>query len=209
LARKAQFFLDGHKLEDPEVCTYASVVSRESVRLAFMLAVLNGLDVLAADAEGAYLNVPSREKLYMKCGIEFGECKGRIANVRRALHGTKSAAACWRATISKVIEGLGFQICKADNDTWMRKGFNVWECMPVYSDDLLAIAQDKGEIMVKIDQQLKDGSLKSPDSYLGAAIRKHLLTDGTEAWYLSSNTCVKNAIKNVEDWPCTLCCKRE
>jgi hypothetical protein len=81
----------------------------------------------------------------MKCGIEFREFKGRIAIVRRALYGTKSAAASWRATISKVIEGLGFQMCKADNDVWMRKGFNsagekVDEYLLVYSDDLLAVA---------------------------------------------------------------------
>ena len=80
MLRKARFCGDGHKLEDPDVCTYASVVSRESVRLAFMLAALNGLDILAADAEGAYLNAPSREKLYMKMGIEFGEFKGRVGH---------------------------------------------------------------------------------------------------------------------------------
>jgi hypothetical protein len=115
---------DGHKLEDPDVCTYASVVSRESVRLAFMLAALNGLGVLAADAEGAYLNAPSREKLYMKCSIEFGEFNGRIVIVRISLYCTKSAVASWRATISKALEGLSFQMCKADDDVWMRKGFN-------------------------------------------------------------------------------------
>jgi hypothetical protein len=103
LLGKARCVGDGHKLDEPDVCTYASVVSRESVRLAFMLAALNGLDVLAADAEEAYLNAPSREKLYMKLGIEFGEFKGRIAIVRRALYGTKSAAVSWRATISKVV----------------------------------------------------------------------------------------------------------
>jgi hypothetical protein len=63
LARKARFVRDRHKLEDPDVITYASVVSRESVHLALVLAALNGLNVLAADAEEAYLNAPCREKL--------------------------------------------------------------------------------------------------------------------------------------------------
>jgi hypothetical protein len=67
---------------------------------------------------------------------------------------------------------------------------------------LLAVARDPGEILAKIDQhfKLKDGSVKSPISYLGADVGKYILPDGTEAWYLSSNTYVKNAIKNVEDW---------
>ena len=103
LQRKARYVGDGHKVEEPDCSTYASVVSRESVRLAFLIAALNGLDVLAADAEGAYLNAKSREKLYTVCGPEFGEYEGRYAIIVRALYGTKSAAASWRATISKVI----------------------------------------------------------------------------------------------------------
>ena len=79
LQRKARYVADGHKLEDPECSTYASVVSRESVRLAFLIAGLNGLEVMAADAEGAYLNAKSREKLYTICGPEFGEYEGRYA----------------------------------------------------------------------------------------------------------------------------------
>jgi hypothetical protein len=56
--------------------------------------------------------------------------------------------------------------------------------------------------MAKIDQhfKLKDGSVKSLTSYLGADVGKYNLPDGTEASFLSSNTHVKNVIKNVEDW---------
>ena len=56
--------------------------------------------------------------------------------------------------------------------------------------------------MAKIDQhfKLKDGSVKEPTSYLGADVGKYLLPDGTSAWYLGSDTYVKNAIKSVEDW---------
>jgi hypothetical protein len=105
----------------------------------------------------------------MRCGVEFGEFKGRLAIVQRAFYGMKSAVASWRATISKVTEGLGFQMCKADNDVWMRKGFNAagekaGECVLVYSVDLHAVAQNPGEIMAKIDQhfKLKDVSVKVP-----------------------------------------------
>ena len=38
--------------------------------------------------------------------------------------GSRSAAASWRATISKIIEELGFVMCRADNDVWMRPGVN-------------------------------------------------------------------------------------
>ena len=122
LVRKARFVASGHMTGEPESLTYASVVSRESVRLLLMLAALNGLDVLQANVEGAYLNTKSAEKLYIMCGPEFGEFKGRLAVIQRALCGAKTVAASWRATISKVIEDLGFEMCLADNDVWMRKG---------------------------------------------------------------------------------------
>ena len=76
LRRKARFCADGSRI-DPGGNTYASVVSRESVRLGFMLAALNGLDVMAADIEGAYLNAQTTERVYTCCGPEFGECEGR------------------------------------------------------------------------------------------------------------------------------------
>ena len=36
--------------------TYESVISRDSVRLAFLIAKLNDLDILSGDIQNAYLN---------------------------------------------------------------------------------------------------------------------------------------------------------
>ena len=56
LQRKSRYVCDGSRVQTPEeVPTYASVVSRDSVRLAFTIAALNDLDVLAADCEGCLL----------------------------------------------------------------------------------------------------------------------------------------------------------
>ena len=93
MQRKARFVAGGNMTGEPDCLTYASVVSRELIRLAFMLASLNGLDVLQADVEGAYLNAKSTEKLFTVSGPKFGEFAGRRAIIRRALYGTKSAAA--------------------------------------------------------------------------------------------------------------------
>ena len=70
--QKARWVLDGHKTPDPIGSTYVGVVSRESVRIAFIYAALNGLDVFAADIQNAYLQVPSSQKHYIICGPEFG-----------------------------------------------------------------------------------------------------------------------------------------
>ena len=90
--RKARWVLDGHKTPSATISTYAGVVSRESVRIAFTYAALNGLDVCAADIRNAYLQAPSSRKDYVICGPEFGlENVGRVALVHRALYGDKTA----------------------------------------------------------------------------------------------------------------------
>ena len=54
--RKARFVAGGHMTDPPSTITYSSVVSRDSVRIAFLLAALNDVDILATDIGNAYLN---------------------------------------------------------------------------------------------------------------------------------------------------------
>ena len=57
LERKARLVADGHKVEEqPKEYTFSTVVTRESVRLFFLLAALNDLDILSADIQNAYLS---------------------------------------------------------------------------------------------------------------------------------------------------------
>jgi hypothetical protein len=70
--RKARFVAGGHKTDPPTSTTYSSVVSRDSVRIAFLLAALNGLDILSADIGNAYINADAREKVCFIAGDEFG-----------------------------------------------------------------------------------------------------------------------------------------
>ena len=62
--RKARFVAGGHMTEAPSSVTYSSVVSRDSVRLAFLIAELNGLDIMTCDIGNAYLHAPYREKVW-------------------------------------------------------------------------------------------------------------------------------------------------
>ena len=56
--RKARLVAGGHMTDTPASLTYSSVVSRESVRIALLLAALNGLDVKTCDIGNVYLNAP-------------------------------------------------------------------------------------------------------------------------------------------------------
>jgi hypothetical protein len=94
--RKARFVAGGHKTDPPTTLTYSSIVSRDSVRIAFLLAALNDLKVLAADIGNAYINADAREKVYFVAGDEFGfSLKGRNVIIVKALYGLKSSGAAW------------------------------------------------------------------------------------------------------------------
>ena len=70
--RKARLVVEGCRTPNPVTSTYAGVVYRESVRIAFMYAALNGLDVWSADVQNAFLQEPCSKKYFTVFGTEFG-----------------------------------------------------------------------------------------------------------------------------------------
>ena len=87
--RKARYVASGHEISTPAIMTYASVVSRESVRIALTIAALNDLEVMASDVKNAFLTAPCDEKVWTILGPEFGEDEGKKAIIVRALYGLK------------------------------------------------------------------------------------------------------------------------
>ena len=94
--RKAGLVAGGHTTDAPATLTFASVVSRETVRIARTVAALNGLEVKTSDIKNAYLTAPNQEKIWTTCGPEFGINAGKKAIIVRALYGLKSAGASFR-----------------------------------------------------------------------------------------------------------------
>ena len=210
LTRKARLVAGGHQTDPPKDSTYSSVVSRDSVRIAFLLAALNDLDILAADVQNAYLNAETKEKVYTVAGMEFGANKvGRPVLIVRALYGLKSSGARWRDHMATTLRKAGFIGSMADPDVWMRAqtkpcGTRYWEYVLCYVDDILAVSHDPQAIMDYLSQNytLKSDSVKTPDTYLGAEVRKHTLASSDNPtktrWALSPDTYVKRAISEVE-----------
>jgi hypothetical protein len=59
------------------------VVSRETVRIALMLAALNDLQVKVGDVLNAYITAPVKEKVWTVLGPEFGQDAGKSAIIVR------------------------------------------------------------------------------------------------------------------------------
>ena len=91
LTRKVRLVAGGDMTGPPSSLTYSSMVTQESVRIAFLIAGLNNLDVLACDIGNVYLNAPCREKVWFEAGTEFGSRKGRPVKVVWALCGLKTS----------------------------------------------------------------------------------------------------------------------
>ena len=60
---KAWFVASGHMMEAPASMTYLSVVSRDSVQLAFLIAALNNIDIMSIDLENAFIQALCHEKI--------------------------------------------------------------------------------------------------------------------------------------------------
>ena len=131
----------------PKDSTYTSVVSRDSVRLFFLLAALNDVDVLACDVQNAYINAMTKETIWFRGGNEMGTDKGKVIVIVRALYGLKSSSARWRAHMAETLRNGGFTSCKADPDLWLRPamkpdGSKIYE----YVCAMWMIASSKGWI---------------------------------------------------------------
>ena len=62
---------------------------RDSIRIAFTLVPLNGVEIRAADISNAHLNAKCREKIWKIAGTEFGSKKGKVMLLVCALYGLK------------------------------------------------------------------------------------------------------------------------
>jgi Reverse transcriptase (RNA-dependent DNA polymerase) len=155
--RKARLLTRGDLTDTPPALTYSSVISRESVWIAFLIAALNDLDVLMFDMGNAYLNADTTEKLYCYAGKEFGpDREGKLMILRHALYGLKSSGAAYRAHLAGTLMEMGYIPCKADPDVWLRPakkpdGTEYYEYLLTYVDDCLVVSHDPKQIINSLE----------------------------------------------------------
>ena len=206
---KAQWGLDGHKTPNMEGSTYARVVSRESIRIVFLYAALNGLDVFTADICNAYLQAPSSRKDYVICRAEFGiENIGHVGLIHRALYGGKTARKDFCNHLQSCMHYLKFSLCPADPDVWMwpaekLDGTLYYEFVLLYVDNALVRSENAENILKEeIGKyfELKEESIGHPSLYLGGHVHQVKLDNAVDAWSFSSSQYVQMVVKNIEEW---------
>jgi hypothetical protein len=206
LTRKAHFVAGGHWTDPPTQVTYSSVITRESIHIAFTIAALNELDILSADIGNAYLQAPVREKVHTTVGPEFGPHRiGQTVIVVRAMYGLKSSGAAWHAQLSSTLHDMNFTPSLADPDVWLHpsskpNGEEYYEYILVYVDDILIVSHDPSQAMttIRITYRLKEEPTP-PTTYLGATIKEwYIPGDTRHVWSMNSQWYIKEAIRCLE-----------
>jgi len=204
--RKARFVANGSKTESvPSHLTYSSVVTRESVRIAFLYAALNNIDILGCDVGNAYLNAPCQEKIWVKAGKEFGDDEGSVMIIKRALYGLRSSGFSWRQMLAQTLDDMGYVSTRADPDVYRRKSYKpdgtpYYELVLTYVDDILVVSADPWKTMdiLKKVYVLKEEA-RRPDRYLGANIARVQMKNGDIAWSMSADDYVKSSLDIVKE----------
>ena len=111
--RNARLVANGHTKAPPSSITYSIVVSREIVRIVFLLASLNDLDIFAFDIGNEYLNDKCKEKLWTESGTEFRTENGMVMILARAIYGLKSSGATRRGKLAETLMLLGYKSSEA------------------------------------------------------------------------------------------------
>ena len=210
LTRKARYVGGGHLTSVSPSMSYSSVVSRDSVRIMFLIAALNDLDISMCDIGNAYLNAETREKVWFKAGPEWGSSRQETpVIIVRALYGLKSSGVEWKKTFSEYIRSaLGYEPCiGADDNVYMRaekygNGEDYYSYLVVYVDDVLCIHRDPNKVlsMINRDYRLKEPP-STPKMYLGADVSKFTVNDeqgNVECWALSADSHIKKALDVVQ-----------
>jgi hypothetical protein len=125
-----------------------------------------------------------------------------------ALYGLKSAGSAFRNHLASCMDHLGWKYCLADRDLWMKEethpddGVTYWEYILIYVDDILRVHHDPGTSLTQIDKyfRMKPGSIMELTFYLGAKLKKTVMSNGVVAWGMRSSKYVQAAVQNVQEY---------
>ena len=194
---KARLVAAGNQAPTPVESVSSSVASLLGVRIATFIGALNGLEMWCGDIGNAYLEAKTQEKIVFRAGPEWGELEGHLMKCDKALYGLASSGLRFHEKLSKDLRDMGFKMCEALNDVWMRDCGDHYEYLVVYVDDIIYIGKNPREFFNtlgpgKYKYTLKDvGPAKF---HLGADFFKD--DDGTQCY--GSQTYAKRFLEHYE-----------
>ena len=111
--------------------------------------------------------------------------------VKMALYGLKSSSVAFCAHLAETLNDIGFLYTNSDPDVWYwpvvkPNGFDYYEYILCYVDDILCISHDPGIELRRIQSVFKfrGDKMEQPRINIGYQVGKIIL-DGAECWYMS------------------------
>ena len=137
--------------------------------------------------------------------LEFGKDTRKTEVSVRVLYGLKSAGEAFRRQLTRCMESMGCESCKADLDLWLKLGIKLEDGGQYYSyrlcymDDILCIHHNVDAMLERLQKSLplKVGFC-IPDMYLGAKLNKTRLHNGVWALAMSLVMHIWEAVKTVQ-----------
>jgi hypothetical protein len=81
-------------------------------------------------------------------------------------------------------------------------GVSYWAYILIYVDDILCVHHDPGSPLAKLDEyfKMKESFIQVPTLYLGAKLKKTVLTNGVVLWGMSFSKYVQSTVQNVKEY---------
>ena len=197
--RKCRLVAGGHRTDPPKEDIYSGVVSMEAVRLGFILARMNGLQVCAGDVGNAFLYGKTREKVFVIAGEEFGENAGKRMIIDRSLYGLKSSSARFHEHLSVRLRQMGYRPSKADPDLWLKKVGDHYEYVARFVDDVISFSKDPMAVMKDLEKHYVMKGVGKPQYYLGGDVvelGEGWIKEGIHTAF-SAETYIKNCLPKL------------
>jgi hypothetical protein len=197
LRRKARLVAGGHLVDSLDNNVYSSTVKGISVRMLYVIAHKRNLKLLCGDVGNAYVNAYTNEKVFSRCGMEFGqEYFGKTLTIKKALYGLRTSSERWWSHFADTLRGLDFRSARYDKDVWIRlsKDGTHYEYVCTHSDDFMIAARKPQAIMDAIKETYNVKSEGPPDYYLGNDYKR----DKKGRWCFGCKRYIKEALARVE-----------
>ena len=179
---------------------YAGVVSVDVVRLLFVIASINKMNVWATDISMAYLHGVTREKLWTRAGPEFGPLEGRIMRIHKSIYGLVSSGSVFHEVLSDTLRQMGWTPTYADPNVWIKDKGDHYEYIATHVDDLLIVSRNPSEIIKNLEKRYDLKGTGVPEHYLGGNVDQHKNEQKKDdvTWSQSARTYITNVTAKIE-----------
>ena len=195
--RKARLVAGGHVVNATMFESYSSVVQTKSLRLLQAVALNEGLKIVTADIRNAFIQATTKEKIWTRCGDEFGDRAGCVAKIKKALYGLSTSARQWSLKLGDTLKSLGFTPSRADPDLWIKQSDDNthYEYIGTHVDDMIVVSKDPMKYIniIKKIYPLRNVE-ENPEFYLGNNVK---IKSGAQI-KISMEKYIKEAIRRFE-----------